>query len=146
MKNKVIYLGILSLITVFTVSSCSKGAGEGGKASIHGKLKIDNYDATFSVLQATYYAQGENVYIIYGDHITYDNSVKTNYDGTFEFPYLRPGDYTIFAYGKDTAKYLNGVPNPNGSVITSKTYEEKITVTISGKKDAVDAGEIKIIR
>ena len=146
MKNKIIIFSLLSMAIIFTSTSCKKGAGEGGKASIHGKVTVDNYDASFTVLQASYPGQGESVYIVYGDHITYDNSVKTNYDGTFEFPYLRPGDYTIFVYGKDTTKYLNGVPNPNGSVITSKTLETKVTVSISGKKDAVDAGEMKIIK
>ena len=145
MKNIIIF-SLFSIAVLLTASSCSKGPGEGGKASIHGKIKVNNYDATFTNIVATYYAQAENVFIIYGDHITYDNQVKTNYDGTFEFQYLRPGDYTIFAYGKDTTKYLNGVPNPNGTIVTSKTYEEKITVNISGKKDAIDVLDIAIIK
>lgn len=44
----------------------------------------------------------EDVYIIYGneDEI-YDDNVKTNFDGSFEFNNLRKGKYKLFAYSKD---------------------------------------------
>ena len=49
-----------------------------------------------------YYAQGENVYIIYGDGTAVSDKTKTSYDGSYEFPYLRNGKYKIFVVSKDT--------------------------------------------
>jgi hypothetical protein len=134
------------LACILLISSCAKGPGEGGKASIYGTLIVKNYDANFTSVQATYPAQSENVYIIYGDDRTYSKSVKTNYDGTYEFPYLRPGKYTVYSYSKDTTKYLNGVPSQAGSVIASKTIEVVSEVEISGKKDEVKVDDMYIIK
>jgi hypothetical protein len=136
---------ILPIVAVL-LSSCAKGPGEGGKSTIYGKITIINYNSTFTTVQATYPAQGESVYIVYGDDRTYGNSVKTNYDGTYEFPYLRPGKYTIFAYEKDTIKYLNGVPSQAGSVVASKTHEVMQTVEISDKKQEVEAKEMILVK
>jgi hypothetical protein len=50
----------------------------------------------------TYPAADEDVYIQYGDHVSPDDKVQTNYDGEFEFLYLRPGKYTVYVFSKDT--------------------------------------------
>ncbi|MDH5767067.1 MAG: hypothetical protein OEZ38_13725, partial [Gammaproteobacteria bacterium] len=44
----------------------------------------------------------ERVYIIYGDGSYYDESIRTDIDGSFEFTGLRKGSYTIYASSKDT--------------------------------------------
>ncbi len=54
-------------------------------------------------LKEEYYAQGENVYIQYGDEPGVGKSVKTAYDGSFQFMYLRKGKYRVYALSKDTA-------------------------------------------
>lgn len=136
---KKIILSLTITATFFALLSCSKEPGEGGKASIFGKVKINNYNANFTILQASYYAQEENVFIIYGDDKTYSKSVKTNYDGTYEFPYLRTGKYTVYAYSKDTIKY-------NGNIIASKTVEVLKTVEITGKKDIIEVPELVIVK
>jgi hypothetical protein len=143
--KKIISLSVISA-ALLLAASCSKGPGEGGKASLYGHMKVVNYDASFTTVQATYDAQAENVYIIYGDDQTFSKSLKTNYDGMYELPYLRPGMYTVVAYSKDTTKYLNGVPSQAGSVISSKTIEVIQKVEISGKKDEVEVPEIVIIK
>lgn len=91
------------------MASCSKEPGEGGNASIHGKIYVKDYNATFTVLQEEYYAQDQDVYIIYGDDISFSNRTRTNYDGTYEFKYLREGDYRIFVYSKDSANQTNAM-------------------------------------
>ena len=144
--KKHLILSLLLTGTILFSLSCSKGPGEGGRAGIHGTLYVHNYDATFTSLQAIYAAQAENVYIIYGDDITFSKSVKTNYDGTYSFPYLRKGMYTIVTYSKDTIKYLNGVPSQAGSVITSKTIEVKFKVEISDRKQEVTCRDTFIIK
>ena len=50
----------------------------------------------------TFPAADEDVYIIYGDHVSPDDRVQTNYNGEYEFLYLRPGKYTVYAFSSDT--------------------------------------------
>jgi hypothetical protein len=47
---------------------------------------------------------GKDVYIIYSDNEgdVYDDSFETNWDGTYQFEYLRKGDYTVFIYEDST--------------------------------------------
>ena len=99
MNNKVILIFLVCLGFL----SCKKQAGEGGFASIEGKLYVKNYDTYFSILLSEHYVPGENVYIIYGDGTEVANSVKTSYDGSFKFNYLRKGKYKVFVVGEDSA-------------------------------------------
>ena len=104
MKKLVITFTICSLI-VF--SACKKPAGEGGKSTITGKVWVENYNTLNSVtdtyfLKGEYFGADEDVYIIYGDDISYGNKTKTGPDGVFEFKFLRPGDYKIYVPSKDT--------------------------------------------
>ena len=92
------YFFIVSIITI-ALYSCSKEEGEGGRSSIMGKVHMT--DVTGGN-QGEYDAPDYDVYIIYGekDNI-YDDKLKTNYDGTFEFKNLREGTYRVFAYTVD---------------------------------------------
>lgn len=55
--------------------------------------------------QGNYDVPDYDVYIIYGDEDdVYDDDMKTNYDGTFEFENLRSGNYRIFAYTVDATE------------------------------------------
>ena len=91
------------LYEVITVSSCQKGSGEGGKATITGTVMIHEYNFNFTVKRAVYPGADVDVYIIYdGDEeVFYGDKVSTSHNGKYEFKYLREGDYTIFAYTKD---------------------------------------------
>lgn len=113
------------LICSFFVS-CKKEPGEGGFASIQGKLYVRNYDASFTIVTSEYYLPGENVYIIYGNGTEIGSSVKTSYDGSFKFNYLRKGKYKIFAIGKDSSQ-------PNLSI----PKEALIEITITEKKQKI---------
>jgi len=144
--KKTISITTVLLAGIILIASCSKGPGEGGKAAIQGKIKAHNYDATFTQLLATYYVGEQDVYLVYGDDPTYSGRVKTNYDGTYVFPYLRPGKYKVYAYTKDTVKYLNGIPNYSGSVMNSKYFATPVEVEIGGKKDSVTVPDIDIIK
>jgi hypothetical protein len=80
---------------------CKKDPGEGGLASITGKLLIREYNGNCSDLQYEYYAVDEPVYIIAGDEPSYFERVRTGPDGTFWFQYLRKGKYTVYALTED---------------------------------------------
>ncbi|MDD2387881.1 MAG: hypothetical protein PHP52_13980 [Bacteroidales bacterium] len=98
---------ILSLIVIF--SSCEKNPGEGGNVTIVGSVWVKDYNSTFTLLHGEYAAMDEDVFIVYGDNIGYDDKTKTDYLGNYKFNYLRPGKYTIFVYSKDSAmQTVNG--------------------------------------
>jgi hypothetical protein len=101
MKTKQIFFLLVAAIA-FLFISCEKEAGEGGNSSIFGKVYVKDYNGTFTVLNGEYYGSDEDVYIIYGEDKSYSDHISTNYDGTYEFKYLRPGIYTVYAYSKDS--------------------------------------------
>ncbi len=126
---------VFCLLTLFTIHSCKKQAGEGGFASIEGKVYVKNYDGTFTVLTSEYYLPGETVYIIYGDGQEIGNTVKTSYDGSFKFNYLQKGKYKVYAIGKDPTKPSLSVPK-----------EVLMEVTITEKKEKKVLEDIVIIK
>jgi hypothetical protein len=69
---------------------------------------------------------GEDVFIIYGDDISYSDKKECSYDGRFEFKYLRPGSYTLYVYSKD--------PGPSGKIGVVKK------VQIERENQNADAG------
>ena len=40
----------------------------------------------------------QDVFIVYGDEAYFGNDAETNANGMYRFEYLRPGNYTVFAY------------------------------------------------
>ena len=91
-------------LTVVVFASCKKEAGDGGNSSIKGKVsrEIRVVLNNPSTAIGTFPAADEDVYIIYGDHVSPDDRVQTNYNGEYEFLYLRPGKYTVYAFSADT--------------------------------------------
>lgn len=129
MKNK--FFLFISLVTI--LYSCKKEAGEGGDSSIKGTIWVKDYNASFTTLLGEYAGTDEDVYIIYGDNISYGDKIKASPDGGFEFKYLRKGSYTIYVYSKD-----NTLTSASGKITISKKVE------ITDKKQKVDAGQIII--
>jgi hypothetical protein len=125
------------LFTITTLVSCKKEAGEGGLASIKGVVKTDlrlvpSNPSTFQYSRA---GVDEEVYIIYGENVGPDDRVWTNYKGEFEFRNLRPGDYKIYVYSRDTtgSAQVNAARMP---IVKEVKIEER--------KGEVDAGTITI--
>jgi hypothetical protein len=96
------FIWVIAALLAF--SSCKKEAGDGGNSSIKGKITkelrvvLDNSGTAVR----TFPAADEDVYIIYGDHVSPDDRVQSNYEGEYEFLYLRPGKYKVYAFSKDT--------------------------------------------
>ncbi len=124
----------LSLLFFF-VTACSKYEGTGGRATIKGKIYVKQYNESFTQLLDEYYAAEEDVYIIYGDHDVYDDDMKTNFDGKFEFSYLERGNYKIFVYSEDST-----FNTPGGKEAIF------IDIEIKEKKDVIELDDIVIIR
>jgi hypothetical protein len=130
---------ILSITLAIVSLSCKKPAGEGGNSSITGMVHVTNYNANFTVVNAEYPGADIDVYIIYGDEISYGNRIKTSPDGRFEFRYLRPGKYKVYAYSKDKDAYLDGNTNPPEKAIIDE-------VEITKKKQTVEAPTLEIYK
>jgi hypothetical protein len=99
---------ILFITLLFLLTGCEKEAGEGGTSSITGKVWVLDYNSEYTEINATYYAQKEDVFIIYGDEVVYGNTFETNYDGTYRFDHLRKGKYRIYVYSEDTTGLVPG--------------------------------------
>ena len=113
MKNLLLILLAFSCVLL----SCKKEAGEGGKATIKGFVWLKEYNGNFNSLELEREAFDEYVYIQYGDDINYGDRIKTNYEGKFEFNYLRPGKYKVYVYSKDPNDKDNVSPTEMMSVI-----------------------------
>ena len=125
---------VLPLILALVLLSCSKEAGTGGNSSIYGKVFVKDYNSTYTQLNETYYGQDEDVYLIYGNDRSYSDHTKTSYNGSYEFKYLRPGDYHIYCYSEDSTLQSNAmIP-----IIRD--------VTIDKKKQEVEVPEIVIFK
>ncbi|MBE0646397.1 MAG: hypothetical protein IH596_01290 [Bacteroidales bacterium] len=108
--KRLITLSLLLLLTIpMLMISCEKEPGSGGKSTIYGKVMVKEYNATFTVLQETYYGPEVWVYLIYGDDRDYGDRIQTSYDGTWEFKYLRPGSYKVYALSKDSTLQTNAL-------------------------------------
>ena len=113
------------------ITSCKKGPGEGGQTAITGKVWAEEWDdLTYTQHYDTLdrWAMDEDVYIIYGDDVTYSDRTKTSPTGVFEFKYLRAGDYTIYVY----SGILQTAANPGGKTAVSK----RVSIPGDGTFDA----------
>ena len=127
MKQVILAISILSMLCL----ACKKEPGQGGKASIQGDITVMDYDQTFKTLNGTYPGADRWVYIIYGDNVSYNDKVKTSFEGVYEFKYLNRGDYTIYTYSKDST-----LQAPSGEVAVIKELE------ITDKKQVVQVPEM----
>lgn len=134
-QNIICGLKISSIIIaiVLIISSCKKTAGEGGKASIYGKVWVENWNGSFTVLNGEYAGADVDVYIIYGDETNYGDKQTTNYKGEFEFKYLRKGKYKVYVYSQD-----NTLTSQSGDTVVVKEIE------IKDKKEKANLGTITI--
>jgi hypothetical protein len=97
---------------------CEKQPGEGGNARIRGKILQRNYNPGCVLLLSEYLSPGEEVFLVYGDDISYSDKIDTNPEGAFEFPYLYKGKYTVYVYSEDCSG-----TSPSGEVVVDTIFE-----------------------
>lgn len=95
-------LFFLTLAIAFV--SCEKDPGTGGAGTISGNISKEVRVVLTNPATELYTvpAADVDVYIVYGDHVSPDDKVVTDYNGNFEFRNLRKGKYTVYAYSMDT--------------------------------------------
>lgn len=106
-----------------------------GSAMIKGVVKVIDYVDLSSwpnlVVEKTYYATGQEVYLTYNNHTFYDDRIRTQANGEFEFGGLIPGKYLVFVHSDDVTEESDKV-----------TLE--FEVIIDELDQVVDLGEIVI--
>lgn len=119
-----ILMTLLALALI--LPSCNKGPGEGGTGTLQGYVKLVHHpDDDYTLTPDTMAAAKTDVFIIYGNEVYFGNDVETGADGMYQFEYLRPGDYTVFAYstlpsGEKVAVY-ESVNLQRGAVVNVPT-------------------------
>jgi hypothetical protein len=128
------FLFVLGIAVMLT--ACKKEAGEGGTSSIRGKVNVIYRAILTNPIPAdTSDAFDTEVYINYGDNIGPDDRIRTNYKGEFEFTNLRPGNYTVYVYSRDTIPL---------TIIKPEKMVVKREVTIDKRKQNVEIPEFFI--
>lgn len=122
------------VLILFLSISCKKQAGSGGTSAIEGKIFVALYNAFTPV--DSFYSGKENIYIIYGSDNYFSDKIESSYDGTFRFPYLKKGKYTLFVY----EDCLNGTDCDGGKRVIKKEVE------ITSNKQTLNVGDIRIER
>ena len=106
-----------------------------GSAMIKGVVKVIDYVDLSSypnlVVEKTYYATEQEVYLTYNKHTFYDERIRTQTGGVFEFGGLIPGKYLVFLYSDDVTGESDKV-----------TLEFDVTIDLLDQ--VVDLGEIVI--
>jgi hypothetical protein len=89
---------LYSLIFLF-IASCTLEEGEGGSATIQGRVFVEDVNNQGEVVVANYGPDWE-VFIVYGDDVGVSDRTITHYDGTYRFNFLTEGEYTVYAYSE----------------------------------------------
>ena len=97
--KKTIKLVLFLAMTSLLFASCNKEPGKGGTGTVQGYVKLVHHpDDDFELNADTMAAAKTDVFIVYGDDAYYGDDVETGPDGLYQFEYLTPGNYTVFAY------------------------------------------------
>lgn len=127
-RKKQSFAWVITGILLIAFLSCSKEEGPGGMSEIAGKVWVKNYNSDYSILNDEYWAEEEDVYLIYGSDSIYSERFKTNYDGSYRFEYLQEGSYTVFVYSKDST-----LQSASGRIVKKET----VTITKNGNSVVV---------
>jgi hypothetical protein len=123
------------------LNSCEDNAGQGGDARIVGKVYASKYNASFTYKFGSYYEPDQKVFLVYDDDLTASDNTDTNFDGTYEFKYLRKGTYRIYVYSKDSTGAYQLKADPNAPKIPVQRKVE-----IKERKQTVTVPDIEIIK
>lgn len=133
MRKRIIDL-LPAIVLVCGLTACKKEAGSGGTNTIVGYVHTTEREFFTGDTLDQRNETEEDVYIIYGDDITFGDRTRTNYDGKFEFKYLREGDYKVYVYSDSASQDAS-----SGAVIVHRLAVLKST-EIKGRKKTVDIG------
>ena len=94
-----------------------------GTGTIAGRIWLINYKKNFVGIKDTALAQERDVYLIYGNHTTFDLRTRTNFDGRYEFQNLVNGTYTVYVYTEDKTGATQLIPIKKTGLVISNTVQ-----------------------
>lgn len=125
---------VMALAGALLLSACSKDAGEGGKGEIQGVIHQQEYNKnTGQIIGVPIPVAEQRVYIRYGEDTFASDDVRTEPDGSYRFPWLRKGSYTVYTYSECLENTCDG-----------NQYAIYSTVEIGSRKDLVQVPLITI--
>ena len=97
--NKTIKLLMTLVAALLLLPACNKGPGLGGTGTLQGFVKLVHHpDNDYTLTPDTLVAAKTDVFIVYGDEAYFGDDAETGADGMYQFEYLLPGQYTVYAY------------------------------------------------
>jgi len=97
--KKTIKLLLFLAAMALLLPACNKGEGKGGTGTVQGYVKLVHHpDDDFNLNVDTMAAAKTDVFLVYGNDPFYGDDVETGHDGMYQFEYLTPGNYTVYAY------------------------------------------------
>ena len=97
--KKTLKLLLFLVAVALLLPSCNKGEGMGGTGTVQGFVKLVHHpDDDYTLTPDTVNAAKTDVFIVYGDENFFGDDIETGADGGYRFEYLRPGNYTVYAY------------------------------------------------
>lgn len=125
------FRNILSLLFFALLAvSCRKEPGEGGLASIQGKVWARDLNNN-GFVKTEGYIGDQRVYIGVEDETTSFETVRTSYNGSYKFPFLRKGDYKVWVFSRC-----------DSCLLEDTAFIQ--TITISERKEEVTLPDFKI--
>mgnify|MGYP003328825595 CR=1 FL=1 len=135
--NSVLKIFFLFAFASLFFFSCKKQPGIGGDATINGNVHAQHFNTTFTQFISEYPGADVYVYLVPGNDITYIKRIKTDYNGNYEFKFLYPGKYKVYAYSLDSS-FSQHTSTSSGSIpVIDSTI-------ISGRKDVITLDTIRI--
>jgi hypothetical protein len=127
------------LILAIAFVSCEKDPGTGGSGTISGNVSMEVRVVLTNPATELYTvpAADLDVYIVYGEHVSPDDKVVTDYNGDFEFRNLRKGKYTVYVYSRDTTGQNPPTIDPSKMVVLQE-------VELTDNEDDAVVSDLKI--
>lgn len=99
MRINRLIIPLVLMVLAMLAASCNTGEGSGGTGSIEGTVyKVLHPDDNYNLQTDTVLAAKEDVFLVYGTQQFYGDDEETDHTGFYQFKYLRPGTYTVYAY------------------------------------------------
>ncbi len=125
MTPKTILNSLLFTITA-VLAACEKEPGEGGRATVQGKVWGRDLDND-GFLKTEGFLGDQRVYIGVDGEATSFETVRTSYDGSYSFPFLRKGDYKVWVFSRCDSCALEDT----AYIQTATIDDRKETVTLA---------------
>jgi hypothetical protein len=140
------YLSPVVLVTAIFLffSACEKPAGYGGTSSISGTIVTNYFNEDYSTLLKEGPAVDEDVFLMFGDSDIVGDKVVTGPEGSFEFTFLRPGNYTVYFMSENSTIADSGEEVLSFDIELSAGEDKDLGTLVELKTLEFDDGNAKI--